>query len=171
LRQMGASITATDGDLPPLAIQGGPLRAINYQLPVPSAQVKSAVLLAGLIAEGETTVEEPISTRDHTEIALEKFGADISRGRRKATVKGGRPLAAQKLEVPGDISSAAFFICAALLFPESNLMLQGVGVNPTRTALLDCLNGMGAKIKVLNLGESSSGELIGDIYVSGGASG
>src|SRR5262249_15482805 len=94
LRQMGASITATDGDLPPLEIQGAPLRGINYQLPVPSAQVKSAVLLAGLLAGGETTVEEPVSTRDHTEIALEKFGADISRGRRKATVKGGKALAA-----------------------------------------------------------------------------
>jgi 3-phosphoshikimate 1-carboxyvinyltransferase len=168
LCQMGAGITARDGDLPPLVIQGASLHGIRYRLPVPSAQVKSAVLLAGLLAEGETTVEEPVSTRDHTEIALERFGADIFRGRRQATVSGGHPLRAQKLEVPGDISSAAFFICAALLFPESNLMLQGVGMNPTRTALLDFLSGMGAKIKVLNLGESS-GELAGDLHVSGGA--
>jgi len=167
LQKMGASIQAREGDLPPLTIHGGALRGIEYSLPVPSAQVKSAVLLAGLLAEGETTVLEPVALRDHTEIALARFGADVSRARRKTTVRGGRPLQAQKLEVPGDISSAAFFLCAALLFPGSNLLLHDVGVNPTRTALLDFLKGMGAKIKVLNLGESS-GELVADIHVSGG---
>jgi 3-phosphoshikimate 1-carboxyvinyltransferase len=143
------------------------LRGISYRLPVPSAQVKSAVLLAGLLAEGDTTVEEPIATRDHTEIALAQFGAELQRGRRKVTVCGGKPLRAQRLDVPGDISSAAFFLCAALLFPGSNLLLQDVGVNPTRTALLDFLNGMGARVKVLNIAESG-GELVGDLHVSGG---
>jgi len=168
LEKMGARIEARPGDLPPLTIHGARLRAIRYPTPVASAQVKSAVLLAGLLAEGETTVEEPVATRDHTEIALAQFGAELRRGWRQATVCGGRPLRGQKLEVPGDISSAAFFLCAALLFPGSNLMLQGVGVNPTRTALLDFLTGMGAKIKVLNIGEAG-GEMVGDIHVTGGA--
>jgi len=167
LRRMGASIEASPGDLPPLAIQGGALRGIEYPLPVPSAQVKSAVLLAGMLAEGETTVIEPLALRDHTEIALAQFGADLTRARRKATVHGGRQLRARKIDIPGDISSAAFFLCAALMFPESNLLLQNVGVNPTRTALLDFLSSIGAKIKVLNIG-ASSGELVGDIHVSGG---
>ena len=167
LLKMGARIEARDGDLPPLTIHGAALHGIEYSLPLPSAQVKSAVLLAGLLAAGETTVGEPLATRDHTEIALLQFGAELSRGLRRATVCGGRPLHGQKLEVPGDLSSAAFFLCAALLFPDSNLMLQNVGVNPTRAALLDFLTAMGGKIKVLNLGESA-GELVGDIQVSGG---
>jgi 3-phosphoshikimate 1-carboxyvinyltransferase len=167
LTKMGASIRALPGDLPPLVIQGTALHGIDYPLPVPSAQVKSAVLFAGLLAEGETTVTEPVTLRDHTEIALEHFGAEMVRSRRKATVKGGRPLRAQRLEVPGDISSAAFFLCAALPFADSNLLLRNVGVNPTRTALLDFLTGLGAKIKVLNIAESA-GELVGDIHVSGG---
>ena len=168
LERMGASIQARDGDFPPLTITGNGLRGIEYASPVASAQVKSAVLLAALLAEGETTIVEPAATRDHTEIALAQFGAEVARGRRKATVQGRRALQAQKLAVPGDISSAAFFLCAALLFPESNLMVQDVGLNPTRTALLDFLRGMGAQIKVLNIGEAA-GELIGDIHVSGGA--
>jgi len=168
LERMGASIQARDGDFPPLTITGNGLRGIEYASPVASAQVKSAVLLAGLLAEGETTVVEPVATRDHTEIALAQFGAEVARGRRKATVQGRLALCGQKLAVPGDISSAAFFLCAALLFPDSNLMIQDVGLNPTRTALLDFLKGMGAQIKVLNIGEAA-GELIGDIHVSGGA--
>ena len=167
LARMGARLEARDGDFPPLVIHGGGLRGIEYALPVPSAQVKSAVLLAGLLAEGKTTVIEPAALRDHTEIALQQFGAEVSRGRRRATVCGGQRLQAQDLEVPGDISSAAFFLCAALLFPESNLLLQSVGLNPTRTAFVDFLAGMGAKIKMLNIGPAA-GELVGDIHVSGG---
>jgi 3-phosphoshikimate 1-carboxyvinyltransferase len=119
------------------------------------------------LAEGETTVVEPVATRDHTEIALAQFGAEVRRGRRTTMVRGGRPLRGQKLVVPGDISSAAFFLCAALLFAGSNLMIQDVGLNPTRVALLEFLTGMGAQIKVLNIGEAA-GELVGDVHVSGG---
>jgi 3-phosphoshikimate 1-carboxyvinyltransferase len=168
LARMGARLEARDGNFPPLVIHGGRLHGIEYALPVPSAQVKSAVLLAGLLAEGETTVIEPAALRDHTEVALQQFGAEVARGRRKASICGGRRLHAQSLEVPGDISSAAFFLCAALLFPESNLLLQSVGLNPTRTAFVDFLAGMGAKIKMLNIGRAA-GELVGDIHVSGGA--
>ncbi|MBI4464816.1 MAG: 3-phosphoshikimate 1-carboxyvinyltransferase [Acidobacteria bacterium] len=168
LERMGAAIQARDGNFPPLEIQGARLRAIEYRLPVASAQVKSAVLLAGLLAEGKTTVEEPVATRDHTEIALAQFGAAVARKRRSTSVEGQRPLQGQKLAVPGDISSAAFFICAALLFPASNLYLQDVGLNPTRTALLDLLCSMGAQVKVLNV-EEVSGELVGDIHVAGGS--
>ncbi len=166
LTRMGANIRARDGNFPPLEIDGARLRGIEYSLPVASAQVKSCVLLAGLLAEGKTTVTEPMQTRDHTEIALAQFGAEIERGRRSATVRGGKPLRGQQLTVPGDLSSAAFFLCAALLFPDSDLYVHDVGLNPTRTALLDFLTGMGATIKLLNLGESA-GELIGDIHVTG----
>ena len=170
LSRMGATIRARDGNFPPLEIDGARLRGIEYSLPVASAQVKSCVLLAGLLAEGKTTVTEPVQTRDHTEIALAQFGAEIERKRRSTTVCGGKPLQGQKLVVPGDLSSAAFFLCAALLFPDSDLYLQDVGLNPTRTALLDFLTGMGARIKLLNLGETSEtgGEVIGDIHATGG---
>jgi 3-phosphoshikimate 1-carboxyvinyltransferase len=167
LQQMGAQITARDGNYPPLQIAGMRLRGIHYRLPVASAQVKSCVLLAGLLAEGETAVTEPVQTRDHTEIALAEFGATMNRGRRTASVQGGHALKALKLAVPGDISSAAFFLCAALLFPSADLYLQDVGLNPTRTALLDFLSGMGAQVKMLNIGETT-GELVGDIHVTGG---
>jgi 3-phosphoshikimate 1-carboxyvinyltransferase len=167
LERMGASLRARDGNFPPLEIQGASLRGISYELPVPSAQVKSAVLLAGLLAEGETSVTEPVPLRDHTEIALAQFGAEVVRKRLQTAVAGRRPLRGQKLEVPGDISSAAFFLCAALMFPSSDLYLQDVGLNPTRTALLDFLTGMGARIKILNIGETC-GELIGDLHVTGG---
>lgn len=167
LERMGASIRARDGNFPPLEIQGGRLQGMEYRLPVASAQVKSAVLLAGLLAEGETILTEPVPTRDHTELALLQFGAAVERKRRSARICGGHPLRGQLLTVPGDISSAAFFLCAALLFPNSNLYLRDVGLNPTRTALLDFLSGMGARIQVLNLGEAS-GELVGDLHVNGG---
>jgi len=167
LMRMGATIRAREGNFLPLEIDGAWLRGIEYSLPVASAQVKSCVLLAGLLAEGETTVTEPVQTRDHTEIALAQFEAEIARKPRRTTVCGGRALKGQRLAVPGDLSSAAFFLCAALLFPDSDLYLQDVGLNPTRTALLDLLTGMGAAIKLLNLGETA-GELIGDIHVTGG---
>src|SRR3990172_5490283 len=143
LERMGASIQAREGNFPPLQIDGRRLHGIEYQLPVASAQVKSAILLAGLLAAGETTVTEPVSTRDHTEIALAQFGADVVRKRRVVSIRGGSILRGQKLVVPGDISLAILFLCAALLFPESNLPLQDVGLTPTRTAVLDFLSGLG----------------------------
>jgi 3-phosphoshikimate 1-carboxyvinyltransferase len=164
LAEMGANIEATDGQFPPLTIHGRPLQAIHYKLPVASAQVKSCVLLAGLYATGQTTVEESIVTRDHTEIALRELGADITLTPRVAKLNGGIPLKAKDLIVPGDISSAAFFLVAALITPESDLILTGVGLNPTRTALLDVLRFMGAQIKLLHV-EEANGELIGNLQV------
>lgn len=167
LLQMGAQIKSADGGLPPLEIspaQDGTLRPIHYELPIPSAQVKSAILLAGLYAEGETEVVEPAVTRDHTEIALEQMGADVGRHGKTISVRGGARLEGRKLYVPGDISSAAFFLAAALVVPESNLVIQNVGLNPTRTALLDVLVPMGGRIRVLNV-EMIAGELLGDLHV------
>jgi len=164
LTRMGARIQSAEGGLPPLEIEGGTLKPIRYELPVPSAQVKSAVLLAGLFAEGETQVIEPVATRDHTEIALEQMGADISRHGRTIAVRGYARLEGRKLYVPGDISSAAFFLVAALLVPESNLVIENVGLNPTRTAILDLLAPMGGRVRVLNV-EMVNGELLGNLHV------
>jgi len=155
---------------PPLTIHGlqtrggRPLHGIDYTLPVASAQVKSCVLLAGLFAEGETIVRESIRTRDHTEIALRGFGADLEvRGKAIHLAPGAR-LRGQELMVPGDLSSAAFFLVAALLMPEANLLIHHVGLNPTRSALLDFLVSMGASIQVIDV-QQSGGELIGDLRV------
>jgi len=164
LAEMGARIEATDGQFPPLTIHGGPLKAIHYKLPVASAQVKSCVLLAGLYAHGETVVEEPVVTRDHTEIALRELGADITLTPRMVKLCGGAALKGRNLLVPGDISSAAFFIVAALITPDSELTITNVGLNPTRTALLDVLRMMGAQIKLLHV-EEANGELIGSLQV------
>ncbi|MGZ4789956.1 MAG: 3-phosphoshikimate 1-carboxyvinyltransferase [Terriglobales bacterium] len=161
LTSMGAKIESRDG-LPPLRISGSALKPITYELPMPSAQVKSAVLFAGLYADGETAVIEPIRTRDHTEIALRAFGAEISRTSDRISLRGGQSLQGIDAEVPGDLSSAAFFLCAAALFPQSNLVIDGLGMNPTRAVLLDVLTSMGAKPKVLNL-EERHGELVGVI--------
>jgi 3-phosphoshikimate 1-carboxyvinyltransferase len=168
LTQMGARIKSAEGGLPPLEIEGGALRPIRYELPVASAQVKSAVLLAGLYAEGETMVVEPVATRDHTEIALEQMGADIGRHQRTIAVRGPAKLEGKKLFVPGDISSAAFFLVAGLLLPESNLVIRNVGLNPTRTAILDVLAAMGGRVKVLSV-EMLNGELLGDLHVEPGS--
>jgi len=164
LTQMGARIRARDSEFAPLEIHGGTLRSIDYALPVPSAQVKSAVLLAGLYAEGVTAVTEPHRTRDHTEVALAEFGATVERPGRTIRVHGGPRLQAAQLTVPGDISSAAFFLAAALLLPDSNLLINGVGLNPTRTAILDVLASWGAPVSLVNL-EMRRGELVGDIAV------
>jgi len=164
LTRMGARIQSAEGGLPPLEIEGGTLKPIRYELPVPSAQVKSAVLLAGLFAEGGTEVIEPVATRDHTEIALEQMGADISRRGRTIAVRGYARLEGRKLYVPGDISSAAFFLVAALLVPASNLVIENVGLNPTRTAILDLLAPMGGRVRVLNV-EMVNGELLGNLHV------
>jgi len=164
LTQMGASIEAHDGKFPPLTIHGRPLHGIDYTLPMASAQVKSCVLLAGLFAKGDTTVREAVRTRDHTEVALAEFGADIEVDRRVITLREGARLTGRDVFVPGDLSSAAFFIVAALLMPRSNLLIHGVGLNPTRSALLDFLVGMGASIKVLDL-QQTGGEVIGDLRI------
>ena len=164
LAEMGAFIEGRDGRFPPLAIHGRTLHGIDYTLPVPSAQVKSCVLLAGLYADGRTTVHEPVRTRDHTEIALREFGADIEVVKRAITVSGRPRLEARELTVPGDLSSAAFFLVAALIVPESNLVIRGVGMNPTRSALLDCLAEMGAQLKILDI-KQTGGELIGDVLI------
>jgi 3-phosphoshikimate 1-carboxyvinyltransferase len=164
LTLMGASIEAREGRFPPLTIHGRRLQAIDYTLPVPSAQVKSCVLLAGLFAEGDTIVREPVRTRDHTEIALQEFGADLEIERRVITLRGGARLTGRELTVPGDLSSAAFFLVAALLMPQADLMIHGVGLNPTRSALLDFLVSMGASIKVPDI-QQTGGELIGDLRV------
>ncbi len=164
LERMGATVRAREGRYPPLEIQGGRLRPIEYELPVASAQVKSCVLFAGLYADGVTSVVEPVRTRDHTEIALREFGADVRVEGRRISV-GGRPrLQARELEVPGDLSSAAFFLAAALLVPGSELVIEGVGLNPTRAALLDFLASQGAFIRVLRI-EQRAGEPAGDVLV------
>ncbi|MEX2262263.1 MAG: 3-phosphoshikimate 1-carboxyvinyltransferase [Bryobacteraceae bacterium] len=164
LTQMGATLTARDGRYPPLEIRGGPLRGIDYTLPVPSAQVKTAVLLAGLYADGTTTVTEPLRSRDHTEIALREFGADVRIERRAISVCSRPRLEGKDLLVPSDLSSAAFFLTAALLTPGSLLTITDVGLNPTRSTLLDVLVSMGAAIRILRV-EQTNGELVGDIEV------
>jgi len=164
LAQMGAAIGAREGKFPPLTIEGTELRPIDYVLPMASAQVKTCVLFAGLYAEGKTSVTEPVRSRDHTEIALREFGAELMVERRKITVAGRSKLEARELDVPSDLSSAAFFIAAALMTPGSRLSIAAVGLNPTRSALLDFLVGMGAKIRIPNI-ESRNGELVGEIVV------
>jgi 3-phosphoshikimate 1-carboxyvinyltransferase len=168
LREMGAQILAHNENFAPLEIHGGKLRGIHYEMPMASAQVKSAVLLAGLFAEGATSVTEPARTRDHTELALEEFGVAIERHGLTTRIRanGEIKLTGRKLEVPGDLSSAVFFIAAASLFRESSLHIQGVGLNPTRTAILDLFARMGASIQMLSL-RSAQGEIIGDIAVKG----
>jgi 3-phosphoshikimate 1-carboxyvinyltransferase len=164
LSTMGASIDTDDGK-PPLRIHGGAkLKGITYHPPVASAQIKSALLLAGLYAEGKTEVIEPHPTRDYTESMLKAFGWPIEYSPGKATVEGGHTLRAVDVDVPADISSAAFFIVAACIVPGSELRLKGVGLNPRRTGLLAALELMGADISVENE-RISGGEDIGDLVV------
>jgi 3-phosphoshikimate 1-carboxyvinyltransferase len=164
LTRMGARIEAREGNFPPLRIHGGPLRGIDYELPVPSAQVKTAILLAGLFAEGATIVREPVRTRDHTEIALREMGAAIDARRGGIRLEPRPALKAGELAVPSDLSSAAFFLVGALLVPGSEVVIQGVGLNPTRSALLDVLASMGAQLRILQVGEQR-GELAGDVQI------
>ena len=164
LTDMGARIEAANGQFPPLTIHGSHLRGIDYTLPVASAQVKSCTLLAGLYADGVTIVREPVATRDHTEIALRELGAEITIEPRVTHLRGGAQLTGATLVVPGDISAAAFFLVAALIVPNSDLIITNVGLNPTRTALLDVLRGMGAAIRLLSI-EAVNGELIGNLEV------
>jgi 3-phosphoshikimate 1-carboxyvinyltransferase len=168
LREMGADISAAKAGRPPVRIRAGKtLRGITYRTAVPSAQVKSALLFAGLSAEGQTTIEESVRTRDHGEIALRAFGAKVESSREAVSIEGGQKLKAIESYVPGDISSAAFFLAVAALFPESNLVLEGVGLNPTRSAILDVLTSFGAGISVPHL-EEHHGELLGTVNVRGG---
>lgn len=149
LRLMGADIRGrANGQFTPLAVQGTKLQAIDYTLPVASAQVKSAILLAALKAEGTTTITEPVATRDHTEIMLEHFGAKLMREDGKISLEGGQKLAAAHVKVPGDISSAAFLIGAALITSGSEVVLTNVGCNPTRTGILDVIEKMGADFSI-----------------------
>ncbi len=171
LREMGADIRAREDNFAPLEIRGGRLHAIDFQMPMASAQVKSAVLLAGLFAEGETSVTEPARTRDHTEIALEEFGAAIEKHGQTIRVRGiGNNgtinLQPRAMDIPGDLSSAVFFIAAASMFPDANLLIHNVGLNPTRTAILDVFASMGASLQMLSV-RSAHGEIVGDLAVKG----
>lgn len=172
LREMGADIRGREDNFAPLEIRGTPLKAIDYQMPMASAQVKSSVLLAGLFADGVTSVTEPARTRDHTELALEEFGAEIEKHGRTVRIhglaggNGSGKLLAKSLDVPGDLSSAIFFIAAASLLPDSNVLIHNVGLNPTRTAILDLFALMGASIQMQGL-KSVHGELVGDLSVKG----
>jgi 3-phosphoshikimate 1-carboxyvinyltransferase len=166
LELMGARISSADGSRPPLQITGGRLKAIDYDMPVASAQVKSALLFAGLFAEGETRVAEPVPTRDHGELALRAFGATVKQRSKEARIEGGQKLRAIEAQIPGDISSASFFLCAAALFPGSQLVINNLLMNPTRTRLLDLLISMGAGLSVTQL-EEQHGELRGALHVEG----
>jgi len=164
LETMGAKLTLTEGHAP-LTIEGAVLKAIDFTTPVPSAQVKTCVLLAGLQTAGKTTVREAVRTRDHSELALRAFGATLSRDLDSVSISGPQTLQAIETAVPGDLSSAAFFLCAAALFPGSNLVLDSLGLNPTRAALLDVLTSLGAKVKVLHI-EEKHAELVGTVQIS-----
>jgi 3-phosphoshikimate 1-carboxyvinyltransferase len=162
LRNMGANIAGTGDNKPPLHIRGGKLKAIEYKPKVASAQVKSCVLFAGLFADGKTVVEEPVRTRDHGELALRAFGAEVERTQTRVSIAGGQQLSAIEAYVPGDMSSAAFFLCAAALFPDANLILDHVLLNPTRAGILDVLTLMGGRVSFLQV-EQQHSELIGTI--------
>ncbi len=166
LTAMGAQITAQNGR-PPLRITGARLKAIHYQMPVASAQVKTCLLFAGLQADGETRIEEPQRTRDHGEVALRAFGAHVDHQGNEVRIRGGQHLRGIEARVPGDISSAAFFLCAAALFPDSRLTVPSLLMNPTRARLLDILMQMGLRISVTQL-EEVHGELVGTLQVEGG---
>ncbi|MDR3581301.1 MAG: 3-phosphoshikimate 1-carboxyvinyltransferase [Oryzomonas sp.] len=165
LARMGARIMGRDkATLAPLAISGGSLNAIGYESPVSSAQVKSAIMLAGLYADGETSVREPTLSRDHSERMFRLFGASLGVFKNGVTVRGGTELTGQEINVPGDISSAAFFMVAALITAGSELLIRNVGVNPTRTGIIDILRSMGGRIELIDEREVS-GEPVADILV------
>jgi len=163
LRQMGGHLWARHGDsLPPMAIRGSNLTGIDYMLPVASAQLKSALLLAALYAGGATTVREPQLSRDHTERMLKSQGADLRVDGRVITLMPGRPLSSVSLDVPGDISSAAFWLVAAVIHPDAEIVVRDVGINPGRTGILDALKAMGADVEVAPWGERA-GEPVADL--------
>jgi 3-phosphoshikimate 1-carboxyvinyltransferase len=166
LELMGARIDLTDGHAP-MVVRGGELMGIDFEAPIASAQVKTAVLFAGLQARGTTSIAESVRTRDHSEHALRAFGAALERKDGRLRIAGGQKLTAIDATVPGDMSSAAFFLCAALLFEDSNLVLDSLGMNPTRAAMLDVISAMGGVIKVLDVQETH-GEIAGTIQVNRG---
>lgn len=169
LRQMGAIIDGRfNGSLLPIAVRGTAIKGINYTLPVKSAQVKSAILLAGLLAEGETKVTEPIPTRNHTENMLKAFGADLTIDGNTITVTNKSDLTGTDVHVPGDISSAAFFLVAGAIVPGSEILLKNVGLNPSRTGIIEVLNRMGAKIQIVTE-HSTSGEAFGNVRIAHGS--
>ena len=173
LTQMGAEIRSEDGGRAPLVIRGGQLHSIDYSSPVPSAQVKSAILLAGLFADAPTSVTEAVRTRDHTELALREFGARIDTARTTVRVCPEPKLGPRQLNVPGDLSAAVFLIAAAMILPGSTLVLHNVGLNPTRARVLDFLISIGASIHPTAV-QMRHGELVGDLSIrhaqlSGGA--
>jgi len=171
LTTMGARIESQEGK-PPLRITGGSLKPIDYKMPVASAQVKTCLLFAGLYADGETRVEESVRTRDHSEVALRAFGVHLERksvdAGAEVRIRGGQRLRGVESRIPGDLSSAAFFLCAAALFPESELTIPNLLMNPTRARLLDILMQMGLHISVTQL-EEINGELVGSLEVEGGS--
>ncbi|MGA8438447.1 MAG: 3-phosphoshikimate 1-carboxyvinyltransferase [Candidatus Sulfotelmatobacter sp.] len=166
LTAMGAEISS-HGGRPPLRISGGSLEGISYKMPVASAQVKTCLLFAGLLADGETRIAEPLRTRDHGEVALRAFGALLERKGNDVSIRGGQRLRGIQARVPGDLSSAAFFLCAAALFPGSQLTVTHLLMNPTRARLLDVLLQIGLRISVTQL-EEIHGELVGTLQVEGG---
>jgi 3-phosphoshikimate 1-carboxyvinyltransferase len=170
LSMMGAKIESQQGK-PPLRITGGSLKPIDYKMPVASAQVKTCLLFAGLLADGETRVEESVRTRDHGELALRAFGVQVQRKNLAAgsevRIRGGQHLRGIEARVPGDLSSAAFFLCAAALFPDSQLVVPNLLMNPTRARLLDILMLMGLRISVTQL-EEVNGEMVGSLQIEGG---
>lgn len=169
LSMMGASlISERDNGCAPLLIEGRPLHGIDYKSQVASAQVKSAILLAGLYAEGTTRVAEPYVSRNHTERMLKLFGAEVSLGENSAAIKPAPELYGRQLTIPGDISSAAYFICAGLMAPGSEILIKNVGVNPTRDGLIRVCREMGADIQLLNL-KGQEGEPTADILVRHGS--
>jgi 3-phosphoshikimate 1-carboxyvinyltransferase len=171
LSAMGAQIASQAGK-PPLRITGGELKAIDYKMPVASAQVKSCLLFAGLFAEGESRIEEPMRTRDHGEVALRAFGIKLDRKSadqgNEVRIRGGQRLRGIEARIPGDLSSAAFFLCAAALFPGSALTIPNLLMNPTRARLLDIMMQMGLRVSVTQL-EEIHGEMVGTLQVGGGA--
>ena len=169
LEAMGARIELTEGHAP-MTVHGAALKAIDFEAPIASAQVKTAVLFAGLQAQGVTSFAESVRTRDHSEHALRAFGAELERREDRVYIRGGQQLQAINATVPGDMSSAAFFLCAALLFEDSNLVLDALGMNPTRSALLDVITSLGGTIKVLDVQEQY-GEMAGTIQVNRGRAG
>ncbi len=165
LRSMGAKIDGREhGQYTPLSTRGGALKAIHYHSPVASAQVKSAILLAGLHAEGTTKVTEPFTSRDHTERMLRAFGVDVEVDGTTVSIEGGQSLRGTDVYVPGDISSAAFFLVAGAIVPNSRIVLKNVGLNPTRTGIIDVLQQMGARLTISNE-RIQNGEPIGDLTI------
>lgn len=165
LTKMGAKLDGRkNGDFTPISIRGGQLQPIQYELPVASAQVKSALILAGLQADGVSTIIEPSETRDHTERMIRQFGGEITKDNQTIRVKGGQKLTASTIHVPGDISSAAFFLVAGAILPGSEIVLKNVGLNPTRTGIIEVMQKMGADLEIVQA-ENNNFEPAGDLII------